>query len=93
MGMMLNLLWLAVPGYIVLQVFAVALHSGRARLAAAVPLLVMVPLFVYASIGLARDSNLWPLPILFASPVAMAYAALFVFGVPRHRAPLADGTA
>jgi hypothetical protein len=68
MGLPYDLIWLAVPLYVVLQ--AVALARPESRLAAAVPLAVMVPLFAYTGVALARGSNLWPLPLLLASPAA-----------------------
>jgi hypothetical protein len=68
MGLPYDLIWLAVPLYVVLQ--AVALARPESRLAATVPLAVMVPLFAYTGVALARGSNLWPLPLLFASPAA-----------------------
>lgn len=86
MGMPYDLIWLAVPLYVVLQ--GVALARPESRMAAAVPLLVMVPLFAYSAVGLTRGSNLWPLPLLFASPpAALLLAAILLLsrrrGVPR----------
>jgi hypothetical protein len=74
--MPLDLLWLAVPAYVILQVLALAWSTGRARLVAGAPLIVMAPIFVLSVVGLLQGSNLWPLPLLFASPPAMLYAGV-----------------
>lgn len=71
MGLPLDLLWLTIPAYVVVQVVALMRSSGGSRMAAALPLFVMVPVFVYAAVGLVQESNLWPLLMLFASPVAL----------------------
>jgi hypothetical protein len=68
MGLPYDLIWLAVPLYVALQ--AVALARPESRMAAAVPLAVMVPLFAFSAVALTRGSNLWPLPLLFATPPA-----------------------
>jgi len=69
-----DLIWLAVPLYVVLQAVALARPGGR--LAAAVPLAVMVPVFAFTGVSLALQSNLWPLLLLMASPVAVLYLAV-----------------
>lgn len=83
-GWMLDLLigggaMLLVPGYFVLQLIALYLLSGGWRIAAAAPLLAMVPLAVHASLALAAGSNLWPLLIILGAPIAFFYlAGLFI---------------
>ena len=53
-----DLLWLAVQAYLILQAAVLSRSSGVARLFACVPLLGMVPVFVYTIVGLIHVSNL-----------------------------------
>src|SRR3954469_20308939 len=73
--MLLNLLWLSVAAYLVLQAVVIARSSGPARWVAAAPLAVMIPIGVLTAVALAQESNLWPLLLLMASPVALLYVA------------------
>ena len=73
MSMPFDLLWLAIPAYLILQVVALLRTSGGFRLAAALPLFVMVPVFAMTIIAAAQESNMWPVLMLLASPVALAY--------------------
>ena len=81
--MLLSLLWLALPAYLILQVIVLWRSSGRARLAAGAPLIVMVPVFIYTIVGLIQGSNLWPLLLLFTSPLAMLYVG--IIAIVSHR--------
>jgi len=83
MGTPLDLLWLAMPAYVVLPVVAMMRTSGGTRMAAALPLFVMVPVFVHAAVGLVQESNLWPLLMLFVSPAALFYFTAVAF-LPRR---------
>jgi len=74
--MLLDLLWLSVAAYLVLQAVVIARCSGPSRWVAAAPLAVMVPIGVLTAVALAQQSNLWPLYLLFASPVALLYVAV-----------------
>ncbi len=76
MGMPFDLIWLTILAYVVVQVVALMRSSRGSRLAASLPLFVMVPVFVYAAVGLVQGSNLWPLLMLFASPIALLYVAV-----------------
>ena len=76
MGMPLDLIWLTIPAYVVVQVIALMRSSSGSRMAAALPLFVMVPVFVHAAVGLVQENNLWPLLMLFASPIALLYITL-----------------
>lgn len=71
-----DLVWLAVPAYLVVQVVAITRTAGGMRLAAALPLVVMLPLFVYTAVAFAQESNLWPLGLLFLSPAALVYVTV-----------------
>jgi hypothetical protein len=72
----LTLLWASVAGYIVLQPLALYLAVGREKWLAGAPLVIMVPIFVWTAAGLVTQSNLWPLPLLLASPLAFIYVVL-----------------
>jgi hypothetical protein len=68
-----ELVMLALPGYFFLQLLTAARYRGRWRLLALAPLLVMIPLGLHAAVALAAGSNLWPLLVILASPVAFVY--------------------
>jgi hypothetical protein len=72
---LIDLLWLSVPAYVIAQAVALLRTSGPWRVAAALPLAVMLPVFAHAAVAFAQQSNLWPLGMLLASPVALLYAA------------------
>lgn len=71
---------LMVPGYFVLQAKMLARYRGGWRLAAALPLGLMLPTVAISLAGLAAGSNLWPLAMIFAAPVG-CLALLIVGGV------------
>ena len=73
------LLWcLTVPAYVVVQIIVLVRSSGAFRWIAALPLVVMVPMYALFVIGISQggDNNLsWLLPIL-SSPPALLYVAI-----------------
>ncbi len=79
--MFLDLLWLSVPAYIVVQV-VLRRASGFGRVAAVLPLLVMIPVFVLTIVNLALGKNLWPIFLLLASPLALLYVVVVSFVLP-----------
>ena len=89
MGMPLDLLWLTIPAYVVVQVVALMRSSGGSRTAAALPLFVMVPVFALTAVALVQESNLWPLLKLFAIPVALLYVAVVALLARRSSTPIA----
>jgi hypothetical protein len=62
-----------VVAYLVFQIRAFMKLRGGRRIFAAVPLLFMVPIFVVAIEDLFKGSNLWPIFLIFASPVACVW--------------------
>lgn len=68
-----TLVFVSVPGYLLLQGASLLTQHGRWRLASLVPLLIMVPAAVYAIFALSAGSNLWPLVFIFASPIGFLY--------------------
>jgi hypothetical protein len=63
----------SIPGYIVLQAYLLRRCRGGWRTAAWLPLFVTVPALVHALIALAMGSNLWPLILLFVTPLTFLY--------------------
>ena len=87
MGMPLDLIWLTIPAYVVVQVIALMRSSTGSRMVAALPLFVMVPVFIHAVVGLVQESNLWPLLMIFLSPIALLYVVMVALLPRRSRMP------
>ena len=68
-----ELVMLAAPAYFFLQALMAVRYRGRWLVFSLVPLLFMVPLALHAAFAFAAGSNLWPLLLIFASPIAFAY--------------------
>jgi hypothetical protein len=67
------------PLYVAAQIAAPVFLRGRWRIASLMPLLAVAPAAVHAGLALAAGSNLWPIVILFAAPLAFLYlCGLFV---------------
>ena len=67
---------LSVPGYFVLQILFALRWSGGWRIAALLPLLVMVPAMGHAMFALAAESNLWPIVVILVAPFLFLYLVL-----------------
>jgi hypothetical protein len=67
----------SIAAYPLLQAFALWRLRGARRLLAALPLTFMLPTYAFCIYALWKNSNLWPLPAIFLSPVA----ALLVLGM------------
>jgi hypothetical protein len=72
-GLVILLMGWSIPGYIVLQIHALRKYREGWRRAALVPLIATIPAFGHAAIALAANSNLWPLVMLFVTPLAFLY--------------------
>jgi hypothetical protein len=68
-----ELLTLAGPAYFFLQLLMAVRYRGRWLVLSLVPLLFMLPLAAHAGLAFAAGSNVWPLLLILASPVAFAY--------------------
>ncbi len=93
--MLLDGLWLSVLAYVVVQAIVLRRASGFGRVAAALPLLVMIPVFVLTIVNLLLEKNLWPIFLLLASPLALLYVvavALFQSARKRGSSPQPFGT-
>ena len=64
---------LSLPGYVALQWHAARNWHGGWRMAGLAPLLIMAPLVVHAGIAFMAQSNLWPLMVILAAPLACLY--------------------
>lgn len=53
--------------------------QGGWRIAALLPLLVVIPVTVVTIVGLWQGSNLWPIFLIFAAPVLFVYQAALMF--------------
>jgi hypothetical protein len=62
-----------VPGYFVLQPWAVLKLTGRWRKAALVPLIGAIPTIAWSLYALSKGSNLWPLTFIFFAPLGFLY--------------------
>jgi hypothetical protein len=74
MGGLLEEAWLVLgPAYFFLQYFTLARYRGGWRIAALVPLVVMVPIVGQAILAFLAGSNLWPRLLILVSPIAFFY--------------------
>ena len=73
-----GVIMLAVPGYLILQVWAPMKLAGGWRTAALAPLAPALPIFVWCAYAFADQSNLWPIPFIMFAPFATGYLALIV---------------
>jgi hypothetical protein len=62
-----------VVAYLVFQIRALIKLRGGRRIFAAVPLLFMTPIFIVSIEALLKGSNMWPIFLIFASPVACVW--------------------
>jgi hypothetical protein len=78
-----QLVALSVPGYLLLQAFALWRRRGRSKRAELLPLLAMMPAFAFSALAYARDANLWPVWLLLLCPPAVLYLAIVLFARSR----------
>lgn len=67
------LMMLGVPGYFVLQVLLPWRYQRGWRIAALLPLVVMLPAMAHATYALRMESNLWPILVVLSAPVLFLY--------------------
>jgi hypothetical protein len=79
-------MFLAVPGYFLLQAAALLILRGRWRWAGLAPLLIMIPASLHAAFALSAGSNLWPIVLIFAAPIGFLYLVA-LFGLRWMRSP------
>ena len=66
-------LGLSIPGYFYLQYRLTRRWSGGWQLAAFAPLMFMAPAVLFSLYALSRNSNLWPITVVFLAPVGFVY--------------------
>jgi len=71
----------SIIAYVPLQIKCLR-RSGFWRILATIPILLVIPVCVVTVIGLVGKSNLWPIFLIMAAPVATAY--LFLLSIIRH---------
>jgi hypothetical protein len=63
----------SVTFYPILQFFALKRMQGDWRLIAFLPLLLMAVVFFVTVVALYQQANLWPIILIFASPLSLVY--------------------
>ena len=82
-------MWLSVLAYPILQILALAKSRGFYRLAGALPLCAMLPIFAVTIKAYCDHSNLWPLFLILASPAACVWT-LIILAIARKNVKQAD---
>jgi hypothetical protein len=72
----LDLIFLCVPGYFLLQAALTFCTSGRWRKASLAPAVIMVPILAFTVLAFAAQSNLWPLLLILSAPLAFLYLVM-----------------
>jgi hypothetical protein len=78
------LMYAGIPGYFVLQVVAVRRLRNGWRKAAVLPVIPMALVMLYTIDAIRKESNLWPLLMIFTCPLAAIYL-LVVLSLHRFR--------
>lgn len=78
-------LWGGILLYPPLQALALWRLEGWVRRAAFVPALIMVPVLAQAAYAYAHNSNLWPIFIIFLSPLANVFLLVVLLASGRHK--------
>ncbi|KTD42294.1 hypothetical protein [Legionella parisiensis] len=74
----IQLLYWSVPIYWILQLIILWKWSGTWRKIACIPLFISIPLLIYTLFALFVGSNLWPLMMLFITPVILLILLVIV---------------
>ena len=75
-GLIILVGFISAVAYVPLQIYTARKWRGGWRIAAFVPLLLMLPVCVFTAIALVQESNLWPILLIFAAPFGTAYLIL-----------------
>ncbi len=77
-GLIISIGFSSALAYVPLQVYTAISWRGIWRIAALVPIVLMVPVFVSTAYAFAQESNLWPIVMIFATPVATGYLGILI---------------
>lgn len=72
---------LAFALYVLAQTAAIVFLRGRLRRWAAAPIPVMALVLVVTIVAVSQESNLWPIWLILASPIALVYLAAVLIAV------------
>ena len=70
--------WGGILFYPILQIIAITGSKGIIRVLALIPLAVMIIVFTVTIVGFAQESYLWPIFLIFISPVVLIYLFILV---------------
>lgn len=62
--------------YLIVQILAVCFFKGRAKIAAAVPIVLMIFVLFATATAYRQGSNLWPMLLILCSPIATFFIAV-----------------
>jgi hypothetical protein len=79
-----QLLNLSIPLYWILQITVLLKWSAEWRKVACLPLLISIPLLVYTLYALYMQSNLWPLMMLFITPITLLILLIIMIYKKMH---------
>jgi hypothetical protein len=85
--------WGGTLGYPILQYLAIKRMSGVWRVFAYLPLIPMAVVIVVTVILLSQESNIWPVVLIFVSPVILVYLLFLLvlhYLIVRRRVPRED---
>jgi hypothetical protein len=77
----------ATIAYLPLQFYALVRLNGARRWAALLPIFLMAPVAIMTYSAYMQQSNLWPIMIIFASPLAALYLLGLLFWRSVRRGP------
>jgi hypothetical protein len=66
----------SVPAYLVVQIWLAREWRGGWRIAALVPLIIMLPALALTVYATSQGSNLGPLALIMASPLSLLYLVI-----------------
>lgn len=83
-NLFVQLLYFSIPVYWILQISVLWKWSAAWRKLACIPLFISIPLLGYTVFALVSGSNLWPLMMLFITPVTLLML-LIIMGYKKMR--------
>lgn len=89
-----EILFLSLPIFLIVQAYTLKKFEGILRKFTLVSASIMVLVVVYTAYAFIQKSNLWPLILLFVSPLALVYQflLLIIFKVLGNSKPSIEKT-